>query len=167
MQLKVRNGKQRMGVRQHNLLVLQGGEKAAADTNGTAAHQEETASSTAGVPVQDSAQSLAQPSNGDPLTAASAPGHDRHAEPGGDNGNGSVASAEELTLLGRQTLDLWMNLCLCHTLIVEDVEKGQPTVYQVTHTLRPQHFCTAKYGILLILWQLRSSVWWHCCLWLS
>jgi hypothetical protein len=86
-----------------------------------------TASSTGGVPVQDSAQSLAQPSNGDPLTAASAPGHDRHAGP-----NGAAASAQELSLLGRQTLDLWMNLCLCHSLIVDDVEKGQPTVYQVT-----------------------------------
>ncbi len=102
-----------------------------ADTNGNAGEQGQTGSarSGAGLQAQDSAQSLAQPSNGDPLTAASAPGHDRHTLSNGDNG--AAASSEDEILMGCQLLDLWMNLCLCHTLIVEDVEKGQPTVYQV------------------------------------
>lgn len=40
---------------------------------------------------------------------------------------------EEHRLLGQHMLDFWMVLCLCHTLIVEDGEKGELPVYQVSH----------------------------------
>ena len=44
-------------------------------------------------------------------------------------------SAEEararLLLLGHHLLDFWANICLCHSLIVEEAEDGGPPIYQV------------------------------------
>ena len=98
-------------------MVLQNGEASAPLENGDAPDHEEGLR----------AHYAAQPSNGDLDATASAPGHDREAEPrDADN-----ISAEDQRLLGQQTLDLWMNLCLCHTLIVEEAKKGEPPVYQV------------------------------------
>ncbi|BDA48078.1 probable phospholipid-transporting ATPase 7 [Coccomyxa sp. Obi] len=98
----------------------QSGEASGALENGVAPDHEE------GLRARYAAQNLAQPSNGDLEATASAPGHDR--ETGSSDADGS--SAEDQRLLGQQTLDFWMNLCLCHTLIVEEGEKGDPPIYQ-------------------------------------
>ena len=57
--------------------------------------------------------------------------------PAGANGagaNGGSVSAEEararLLLLGHHLLDFWANICLCHSLIVEEAEDGGPPIYQ-------------------------------------
>ncbi len=47
-----------------------------------------------------------------------------------DRGRGDVSLGDS-ELLGQQTLDFWLNLCICHTLIVEQDDNGGPSVYQV------------------------------------
>lgn len=56
---------------------------------------------------------------------------------GGANGergrNGEEINLADQELLGQQTMDFWLILCICHTLIVEQDKNGGPLVYQV-HT---------------------------------
>lgn len=40
-------------------------------------------------------------------------------------------SSRDAEFLGQQTLDFWLNLCICHTLIVEQDKNGGLPVYQV------------------------------------
>ena len=40
-------------------------------------------------------------------------------------------SSGDAEFLGQQTLDFWLNLCICHTLIVEQDKNGGLPVYQV------------------------------------
>lgn len=101
---------------------FQSGEPPAALENGNAPDHEE------GLRARDALQSTGGPINGDLEATASAPGHDR--DPGSRGADST--SAEDQRLLGQQTLDFWMNLCLCHTLIVEEGEKGEPPIYQVS-----------------------------------
>lgn len=103
------------------IVVLQSGEASGAHENGDAPDHEE------GLRACYAARSSARPSNGELEATASASGHEREA--GSREADGT--SPEEQRLLGQQTLDFWMNLCLCHTLIVEEGEKGDPPIYQV------------------------------------
>jgi len=56
---------------------------------------------------------------------------------GGSNGlrdrNGGEVNVGDQEFLGQQTLDFWLNLCICHTLIVEQDKNGGLPVYQVHH----------------------------------
>ena len=45
--------------------------------------------------------------------------------------------SRQKVLLGHHLLDLWTGLCVCHNLITEEAEAGQPPVYQVSHTTPP------------------------------
>ena len=56
------------------------------------------------------------------------PSRDDTAMESGSSGEMSVGDQE---LLGQQTLDFWLNLCIGHTLIVEQDENGGPSVFQV------------------------------------
>ena len=38
---------------------------------------------------------------------------------------------------GQQTLDFWLNLCICHTLIVEEAKDGGQSVFQVLYLDTP------------------------------
>ena len=52
---------------------------------------------------------------------------------GGAHNNGGGGSAEDearLLLLGHHLVDFWCNICLCHSLIVEEAEDGGPPIYQ-------------------------------------
>ena len=59
------------------------------------------------------------------------------------NGHRAASSGEVGTgdqeLLGQQTLDFWLNLCICHTLIVEKAKDGGQSVFQVHQSL-DSHF---------------------------
>ena len=44
--------------------------------------------------------------------------------------SGEVGTGDQ-ELLGQQTLDFWLNLCICHTLIVEEAKNGGQSVFQV------------------------------------
>ena len=91
---------------------------------------------------QDSANSLSRTSNGEGVVSTSAPGHHR--------GWADLHSSE--SLLGQQALDFWFNLCLCHTLIVEDAEDGQPPLYQVTPSSSWPHLLLGlRYTFTVIL----------------
>ena len=52
---------------------------------------------------------------------------------GVEDGGGGEMSMGDQELLGQQTLDFWLNLCIGHTLIVEQDENGGPSVFQVQH----------------------------------
>ena len=60
--------------------------------------------------------------------------HSEHSSSGSseaaDRGEAEVHVGDQ-ELLGQQTLDFWLNLCICHTLIVEQDDNGGPCVYQV------------------------------------
>ncbi len=45
--------------------------------------------------------------------------------------NSRPLSSRDAEFLGQQTLDFWLNLCICHTLIVEQDKSGGLPVYQV------------------------------------
>ena len=57
------------------------------------------------------------------------------------NGVRALSSGEISTgdqeLLGQQTLDFWLNLCICHTLIVEEAKDGGQSVFQVLYLNTP------------------------------
>ena len=50
--------------------------------------------------------------------------------------SGEVGTGDQ-ELLGQQTLDFWLNLCICHTLIVEEAKDGGQSVFQVHHQKHP------------------------------
>ena len=50
--------------------------------------------------------------------------------------SGEVSTGDQ-ELLGQQTLDFWLNLCICHTLIVEEAKNGGQSVFQVLHMNNP------------------------------
>ena len=62
---------------------------------------------------------------------------DKHTESSDRETNGLRASSSgevstgDQELLGQQTLDFWLNLCICHTLIVEEAKNGGQSVFQV------------------------------------
>lgn len=52
---------------------------------------------------------------------------------GAGNTNGGGGSGDDearLLLLGHHLVDFWCNICLCHSLIVEEAEDGGPPIYQ-------------------------------------
>ncbi len=42
-----------------------------------------------------------------------------------------------LALLGHHLLDFWVNICLCHSLIVEEAEDGGLPIYQARQAWPP------------------------------
>ena len=51
----------------------------------------------------------------------------------GAGANGEMSGEEaraRMALLGHHLLDFWVNICLCHSLIVEEAEDGGPPIYQ-------------------------------------
>lgn len=77
------------------------------------------------------ADSMRQPKHGageDPLQPSQ---HSSSRSNGAaDRGEAEVHVGDQ-ELLGQQTLDFWLNLCICHTLIVEQDKDGGPSVFQV------------------------------------
>ncbi len=50
--------------------------------------------------------------------------------------SGEISTGDQ-ELLGQQTLDFWLNLCICHTLIVEEAKDGGQSVFQVLYLDTP------------------------------
>ncbi len=74
-------------------------------------------------------------SGGDSLHASQHGSRSRSSNGPKDPGEGENSIGDR-ELLGQQTLDFWLNLCICHTLIVEQDDNGGPSVYQVQHLPR-------------------------------
>lgn len=46
------------------------------------------------------------------------------------NDTGGGRAEADPVVLGCHLLDFWINICLCHSLIVEEAEDGGPPIYQ-------------------------------------
>ncbi len=79
--------------------------------------------------------------------------HSSGGDIGVEDGGGGEMSMGDQELLGQQTLDFWLNLCIGHTLIVEQDENGGPSVFQVQHLLTAPLLsnCCTTYSIPYVL----------------
>jgi hypothetical protein len=76
------------------------------------------------MPLRDSAKGLARSS----AAGSTARTSDSSGAQGHQDEDSSVG--QDASDLGQRALDFWFNLCLCHTLIVEEEENGPIPNYQ-------------------------------------